>query len=142
MTIVRSAQFFSPIGDAISCLAGAEWSRGLDELQLPDCGLTARDARRLAESPHLNNLRKLHLSWNLAINDEGVIALASASQLKSLEFLDLHGVLFGPDAIDALARSELAERLQLLIIGPAQRMMLKKRQQSFYHRMRDRLMCL
>jgi uncharacterized protein (TIGR02996 family) len=65
----------------------------LRELDLSWCALNDRHAEVLAQSPYLANLKRLDLSDNSDIGDQGARALIASPYLQRVEWLGLESVL-------------------------------------------------
>jgi uncharacterized protein (TIGR02996 family) len=73
--------------------------------------------RAVFASPHLGGLRRLDLSFNEALDADGVAALACSPHLASLTDLDLMGNVLGDEGVRALADSPHLARLTSLVLS-------------------------
>jgi hypothetical protein len=71
-------------------VVGSRWMRGVRPISLVGQGLDDDDARAIADSPHLADLRWLDLSVN-RIGEPGFEALAASERLPELRWLGLSG---------------------------------------------------
>jgi hypothetical protein len=101
-------------GELVGALLAAGGLRGLESLKLER--LDADGARVLTESSDLAGLKELRVVAP-ELGNEGFVALARSSSMKSLEVLDLDRQLLGDPALTALLETDNFRRLVKLRVG-------------------------
>src|SRR5262249_51692174 len=108
--------FLTHSGHWKRCFARPEWAR-VSRFGAADCVRTSQAAARLAESPHLTNLRDLSLAFS-AVGPRGAEAIGRSPhlvKLESLDFLDSHVQDRGAAAV--LAGRQFAGLVELGLAG-------------------------
>jgi uncharacterized protein (TIGR02996 family) len=94
----------------LHAIAEAPALASLRDLEIETGGLDDEALRALAESPHLRMLKRLSLSGNRDITDDGIVMLAGSSVLASVRVLNLtstgvtpRGIATLPDHVKVIA---------------------------------------
>lgn len=99
--------------EIVDCVADLSAFVMLDILQLNDLDLDDAHVTRLAQAPHLRQVRKLTLTHN-DLSHQAVIALATSPYLGNLEYLDLSHNQLGEEGAVFLAEKLHFPKLQFL----------------------------
>jgi uncharacterized protein (TIGR02996 family) len=93
-----------------------EWPR-LRHLRLGSNKLTGVAVAALADSPLLDNVESLDLSFNNELTDNGLVALAASPRCRNLVELDLQYTSVGDEGARALLESAHLSKLAYLIVS-------------------------
>jgi Ran GTPase-activating protein (RanGAP) involved in mRNA processing and transport len=100
--------------DALAQTGG--WPR-LRRLDLGNNKLTGPAVAALADSPLMDNVESLDLSFNHELTDPGLVALAAAPRCRNLVELDLQSTGVGDEGAQALLESPYVSKLAYLIVS-------------------------
>ncbi len=101
------------LGDeGVEYLAQSKGFPHLKRLSLAGNDITKRGLRALAGSPAMSSLRELNLRSNIAIDDEGVRALAESQLMTDLVDFNIYGSKLSQAGFAILKRSPNIRRLE------------------------------